>query len=259
MLKYAVPKLIGGTGNQLFILSACIQFAEKTGRYVVFNKRPHNPHSNSSLADIFPNIPVVDTLVNTDLQYEISGVSDYTYTEIQDLYPDAKYILISGYCQHPSYIPASIHDYIQLPATSMICADFFIHIRRTDYVDNYIYGELSKYWKKCINHIPTGSSVIILSDDLEWANKHIPAMATDNSKFIKWIMLNKQISEFEVLDIMSKCTRGCICANSTLSWWGFWLGSSRVRKVFMPVPWSKYNTDIDLGLYVKGVQRISID
>jgi hypothetical protein len=260
MLKYAVPKLIGGTGNQLFILGACIKFAEKSGRCVVFNKQPHNPHSNSSIADIFPSIPVVETLSDDDLKYEISGNGDYTFGgELQDMYPDARYVVISGYCQHPEYISDKICNLIQLPSITSLTdiPQWFIHIRRTDYVDNYIYGDLTKYWKKCIARIPNGDSVVILSDDLAWANAMCIGIG---NKLIKWIMLDKQISEFEVLSIMSNCLRGGICANSTLSWWGVWLSRlPHERDIFMPVPWSLYNTDINLGLYVKGVHKISTE
>ena len=90
----------------------------------------------------------------------------------------------------------------------------FIHVRRTDYVNNLGFVDLMKtsYYENAMNHFPA-SKFLVFSDDIEWC-KNQPIFDKcdfDNSK-----------TGIEALRKMTKCN-GAIIANSTLSWWGAWL------------------------------------
>ena len=78
--KYVVPKLMGGLGNQLHMISAAMDVALRTNRTLIFNYISHNTHSPEprSLCDLFPEVPV---------RSDIQVVNDYpgetfTYKDI---------------------------------------------------------------------------------------------------------------------------------------------------------------------------------
>ena len=87
---------------------------------------------------------------------------------------------------------------------------------------------------------------------MEWANIHIPILDPTRN----WVHIEKPLTALETLYVMSKCEKGAICANSTLSWWGAYLNKNRL--ITMPLPWSYIDKNEELGLYFQGVQPISI-
>ena len=135
--KYVVPKLMGGLGNQLHMISAAMDVALRTNRTLIFNYISHNPHSSEprSLCDLFPEVPI---------RPDIQAVNDYSGETFsyKDIVPyinhDNTCISISGYNQHPKYIPEGFckfidtipdrHPYVNMTDTA------FIHFRRKDYI-----------------------------------------------------------------------------------------------------------------------------
>jgi glycosyltransferase involved in cell wall biosynthesis len=55
---------------------------------------------------------------------------------------------------------------------------------------------------------------------------------------------------------MGKC-QGGICANSTFSWWGAWLGNRNNNHVFMPRPWFPHNRFNYSDIYWESVIQVS--
>ena len=90
----------------------------------------------------------------------------------------------------------------------------FIHVRRTDYVNNSGFVDLMKtsYYENAMNHFPA-SKFLVFSDDIKWC-KNQPIF--DKCEF------DNSETGIEALRKMTKCN-GAIIANSTLSWWGAWL------------------------------------
>lgn len=93
----------------------------------------------------------------------------------------------------------------------------FVHVRRTDYVNNNGYFDLmtTPYYEKAMNHFPA-SKFLVFSDDIEWCK---------NQKMFSKCEFDESDSGIEALRKMTKCNGGII-ANSTLSWWGAWLQKS---------------------------------
>lgn len=251
---YVYPKLIGGIGNQLFILASAMCYAEKTGRKLIFVEQSGNPHCNEDpcITTLFPDIPLMYD--KKDKGIEISG-GLFDYRELED--SSNEVVCISGYNQHPNYFPKDFTSWSKYLPQISLDLDFknscFLHVRRTDYVGLPHLGfDLTNYWKKALDLVDNDTYIIVFSDDMAWCLKEIPKL--DPSK--KWVFVFQKLTAMQTLNAMMKCEKGAICANSTFSWWGAWLNKNRL--ITMPVPWSSYDTSENLGLYFPGVTKISI-
>jgi hypothetical protein len=249
---HVYPKLIGGIGNQLFILGAAMKYAERTGRTLIFVEKEHkNPHcpADKSIIELFPNIPFVS---KREPCIELSnGIFEYVeHPEVSD-----EIVCISGYNQHYKLLPENFNEWKDhLPTVPFDGTNTcFLHVRRTDYIGiPHLETDLTLYWKRAIELLDKSIEILILSDDMEWASKNVPLI--DISR--KWKTYDRQLTALQTLYIMSRCEKGAICANSTLSWWGAWLNKSRF--IALPYPWSYTYVDEDLGLYFPEAQKIKI-
>lgn len=251
---YVYPKLIGGIGNQLFILASAMGYAEKTGRQLIFVEKSGNPHCNSDpcLSTLFPNIPFqVD---KKDKGIEIAG-GIFDYRELEN--SNAEIVCIAGYNQHPDYFPKDFTFWSKFLPDPNIVINYanscFLHVRRTDYVGlPHLELNLTNYWKKALELFDDSIEIVVFSDDIHWAIQELPKI---NPKK-KWVFICQKLTAMQTLNAMMKCQKGAICANSTFSWWGAWLNKNRI--ITMPVPWSYYDTSEDLGLYFSGITKITI-
>lgn len=260
--KHVIPKLIGGLGNQLFILAAAMDISIRCNMQLVFHENPRNPHSSEYriLCHLFPNIHVNK---NIKIEKEYSG-NDYTYKDISlDIQPEDMCIFISGYNQHPEYIPDQFCNFInnipkQIPYNNMENTAF-LHVRRGDYVNHIIYEINSDIYyttavKDLLIKCPS-IKLLILSDDTDWSNKYITELLKDIILRENIVYLNREYTATETLKIMANCLGGAICANSSFSWWGAFV--KKDRPIYMPYPWSSYNISPRLGLYFNNVLRVS--
>jgi len=259
---YIVPKLIGGLGNQLFILAATMDVSIRSNRIIAFHKKPGNFHcsNDKSLAEVFPSIPII-CFKNIDGEYAGAVLS---YKDIlADIDPTLETIFISGYDQHPKYIPAGFCEFIlnispQAPYINMIDTAF-IHVRRGDYVDHPCYPcNTDVYYPSAVRHLLKQNiniKLLIVSDDTKWSNKYITEILKDILPSENILYLNRDYMPTETLKIMSNCLGGAICANSSFSWWGAYVNKN--RPIYMPHPWSSYDTSVNLGLYFEEVTKIS--
>jgi len=260
--KVVVPKLLGGLGNQLFILAAAMDIALRSNRILIFNEIPGNPHSDEkrSLKDMFPDISVKKDI---QIDKEYSGL-DMSWKDIlQDIDTNYKTIFISGYNQHPKYIPDGFSNFInnipEQPPYSKMDNTAFLHVRRGDYVNHTIYEMNSDiYYKTAVKYLLMkcpSIKLLIVSDDTDWSNKYITNLLKDSIQRENIIYLNRKYTATETLKIMANCLGGAICANSSFSWWGAFVNKD--RPIYMPHPWSAYDISPTLGLYFDGVLRVS--
>jgi len=259
---YIVPKLIGGLGNQLFILAATMDVSIRSNRIIAFHTKPGNFHcsNDKSLAEVFPSIPII-CFKNIDGEY---AGADYSYKDIlAEIDPILNTIFISGYNQHPKYIPAGFCKFIdiipqQVPYINMNDTAF-IHVRRGDYVNHPCYlCNTDVYYRSAVRHLlkqNTNIKVLIVSDDTRWSNKYIIELLNNIIASKNILYLDRDYKPTETLKIMSNCLGGAICANSSFSWWGAYVNKN--RPIYMPHPWSSYDTSVNLGLYFEGVTKIS--
>jgi hypothetical protein len=116
-----------------------------------------------------------------------------------------------------------------------------LHIRRGNYVDvshvNEVHGTCSmNYYKSAVAIIAskvTNPKFYVFSDDIEWAKDNLVL----NFETI-FVDINDSKTDYEDLRLMSTCKHN-ITANSTFSWWGAWLNSSKNKIVVSPKIWFK--------------------
>jgi hypothetical protein len=111
-----------------------------------------------------------------------------------------------------------------------------VHIRRGDYTleaEGNVALPMS-YYSSAITQITESlpnPTFFVFSDDIDFARRNlradIPAVFVDH---------NDSLAAHEDLRLMSSC-RHHIIANSTLSWWGAWLGSYDDKIVIAPRNW----------------------
>jgi len=84
---------------------------------------------------------------------------------------------------------------------------------------------------KAVGLLPAVSKILVVSDDVSWV---------EGQEYFKdeKFEIYKSDNELETLAVMSACKAGAICANSTFSWWGAFLGAHSVRNpVIVPKNW----------------------
>ena len=83
--------------------------------------------------------------------------------------------------------------------------------------------------------------IYLLSDDIEWVKSQ--ELFNDRNFFEPF----ECEDELTSLTFMSMCKSGAICANSTFSWWGAFLGSYEKRSpIFVPEKWMLTTSEIKL-------------
>lgn len=118
-----------------------------------------------------------------------------------------------------------------------------LHIRRGDYITNsWANQEIGvcgpDYYKKAVEYIKSkveNPIFFVFSDDLEWVKNNI----NTDSNFVFVDTNNEQSGEKDLI-LMSECAHH-ICANSSFSWWGAWLGKNKNKIVIAPEKWFKGN------------------
>lgn len=131
--------------------------------------------------------------------------------------------------------PQSANALQQIRAAS---APVCLHVRRGDYVTNpgaaNFHGTCSvAYYEDALRsmHFDSEPTCFVFSDDLDWAreNLRLPYPAV-------WVDANGPDDAHQDLWLMAAC-RHFIIANSSLSWWGAWLGSAPGKQVVAPKQW----------------------
>jgi hypothetical protein len=229
--------LKGGLGNQLFQLAALETIANETNRKacIVEKDTPKTVHSHSNyFSSIFSKL----------LDYPILSKP---YSIVQELSPKkqdwnkllVENVCLDGYFQDWKYIQLNFIEKLTLPECPIINGAF-IHIRGGDYVNHWLHHiDLTTYYEKAIKYFPQDTHFYIFTNDIKYA-KSFTFLSTITYSFVRE-------DEVMTLTIMSKCSKGGICANSTFSWWGAFL--NRNRTIIIPRKWSHNSNIVQEGGY----------
>jgi len=243
-------KLQGGLGNQLFQLAFLLYISKISGNpYFIQNlESPSTIHSKEQyfesifkkFKDKLQLIDIKRTLVeNSELAFE-----DWK-TKVNS--EDTEFF---GYFQRHEYtdlikeelIASLSFDSSILEKYPNINRKFFIHVRGGDFrkiQDHNV--DLTQYYEKCLD-LCHGEEFVIFTNDIPYATRLLPGIQIIEE------------SEIDSLFLMSQC-KGCICANSTFSWWGAYLNPH--RPIYLPSIWINRRMDTS-GLYFKEVTKIEI-
>lgn len=259
-----IPLPQGGLGNQIFINIAgyVMSLHLKCPLYLFNNTNCNNSHSTKEYKDSI--FKYLGTHINSMFNYNLSDYSYHNLNIFQGFEPwdlesiKPGLILQSYYQYYPplekfefdirEILLKGLHDYkLQLLKKyneKDLEESAFLHIRRGDYLafsDRHFVQPI-QYYKHCLNIF--GKSVrkiYLLSDDIEWVKSQ--ELFNDRNFFEPF----ECEDELTSLTFMSLCKSGAICANSTFSWWGAFLGSYEKRSsIFVPEKWMLTTSEIKL-------------
>ena len=269
MEKGIVPIVCGGLGNQMFIISAgyIVHRLNNLPLYIFNNTLSNNNHNKEKLNyknSIFKNVGKHINIPYTDIQ-KLYDFKDYTYhSHTMNFGYDEwdpkivkKGILMSSYYQYypvlsefenelRSIFLSGISDNLEKIKNDLkTCEnDAFLHVRRGDYLNlsDIHYIQPISYYYNCVDKLLKENNnikrIFVLSDDVLWIK---------NEDFFKkeLFYIVEDLNEIDSLALMSLCKGGSICANSTFSWWGAFLGAYEYRNpIYVPKKWINLNKDI---------------
>jgi len=237
-----LPVRIGGLGNQLFIVVAAYIAAKVNGLPLYIQDMVCESHQTvkedyaDSLFSCFGRRVPCISLPYT--RYEPDGFSAWS-TAVPPGTAMASY-----FQYYPAILPyetevrelilrglSSFRDALRTVYTESY-AYAFLHVRRGDYlnIQHIHYVQSLEYFQQAVEKI-SARRILVFSDDIEWVESQD---FFRNDRFI----LCRGLNELETLSLMSLCTEGAICSNSTFSWWGAFLGAHGLRNpVIVPKKW----------------------
>ena len=272
--NYVLPVRKGGLGNQMFQVAAAIVYQEEKGKTVLIPKEFYNHHNEkhqeyaetvfshfSHRIDISFDQTAIDYFLSNQMftKHSISpGFDAWTPEDISGN------VLLHGYFQYYPTLEShekviqdiylyGLKPLVQTYAPSETLVG--IHIRRGDYLKHphaeWLPTQPPCYYEKALEYFDKDSTTfLIFSDDLEWCKTQDVFQQLPQKLYID------EPDECKCLSIMTMCHGGFICANSTFSWWGAFLGAYAQRKpVIVPLNWFK---DEIVCLFPKGWIILSV-
>ncbi len=256
-MGFVLPVRKGGLGNQMFQVAAAVVYAKETNRRIVLPDEFYNSHNAAKVEyaeTIFRefihrlNKPLDQTAIDVLLRTEFvqhpgePGFEDWTPSDLSGN------ILLHGYFQN--YPPIGRHEeairQVYLSGLGNYRASLHdsvsrvgIHIRRGDYLhppySDVLPVQPLTYYEQALQLFDTNAvEFYIFSDDLDWCKQQPLFQRLPKKIFVE------EPNEVKALASMSTCLGGMICANSSFSWWGAFLGAQKERnKVVVPSHWFK--------------------
>jgi hypothetical protein len=255
MDTFVLPVRKGGLGNQMFQVAAGLIYATETKRRVVLPNEFYNSHrtlqadySESIFREFIYRLdkaidqPAIDALVRSGFSL-YPGEPGFEVWRPLDLSGN---VILHGYFQ--SYPPIQPHEDTIRRAYLSCLGNYRIHlqesrkriglhVRRGDYLQpphtTVLPTQPLSYYEEALRHFSLPHyEVYIFSDDIPWCKEQALFQSLPQKVFVE------EPNEVKTLALMTTCHGGFICANSTFSWWGAFLGAYADRQpVFVPKHW----------------------
>ncbi len=248
-----VPSCIGGLGNQIFIAVAGYLVGQQTGADVLLPNATNNVHNqtNDYRDTILSKVGEKYNGTASEYRKEHPRTWIYTHADFEPWHPSMIHppVILEGYYQFVDPILEKETEIRSLllqglaPIRKTIANshpfDFsttgFLHVRRGDYLKHSTihYNLPLQYYVDAYRTLPNKPKTLLLfSDDPDWVETQPSLMKLPGAKSIR------NLNELETLALMSLCQGPAICANSTFSWWGAFLGPYSNRSaVMIPSKW----------------------
>lgn len=250
-----IPLLKGGLGNQLFILAASFAVSKNTGAhlYLLDNPSENNKHNHKSRdykETIFKHVGIhiphtIDSAVTHLQAYLFFDPPGFCPWSVELVPPGT---VMGSYFQfYPTLIPyidefcgllrKGLESFTDSLLPNHRASSAFLHIRRGDYLlhKDIHFIQPMEYYRNALRVLKGRqsalSSIYIVSDDIAWA-KEQPEFQDSLFTFFE------SDDELETFALMTLCDAGAICANSTYSWWGAYMGAYTAgAPVIVPERW----------------------
>ena len=260
-----VCQIMGGLGNQLFVLFNIIALSKQTGYQFRIIDKSKNDKRSTYWANFLK--PLESYLLKDTVSYEYTYIEpSFEYKPIADVLPyiDGKnqgknFVLIFGYFQSVKYFEKHkdyIIDLLKIPhlqaqvVKKVTQVDFkntivSLHFRIGDYADastapvlplmkiDY-YIKALWYVNRSLNN-PFQVLYFYERDDQKIVDGHISKLSSAFPQ-LKFIPIMKGLDDWEELLVMSCCHHNII-PNSTFGWWGAYLNSNPDKIVCYPSVW----------------------
>jgi len=249
--KTVCGHLLGGLGNQLFVLFATYNYALENNRTPVFFTSP-NWRKYYFDTPLYMEV----TRVNKILHGAVFNESSHKF-EIIPKFED--YLVhLKGYFQSYKYFEKRFSEIVKLLKFDEV-KEFFnpnedfdisLHFRIGDYKNLPDYHPIAsvEYYLKALEHFKEDSKVIYfyeVSDEKEVLEK----LEIIKNKFPKmsFFPVDPTLEDYGQMFLMSFCKNNII-ANSTFSWWGAYFNLNENKKVTYPSKWfGKDSSHLDIS------------
>lgn len=271
-MNSVVVRLVGGLGNQMFQYAAARALSARIGASLELDLSwfGADPERQYALAPFFiqagiysrqtenkgKNVWLPKLVSRFGCRINLIGLSNFSeesFSYDQRIEKINRPVFLKGYFQSEKYF-VSIQDNIkseftlrsepisaateilsQIAETDAIC----VHLRRGDYVNNptaaAYHGTCSlNYYREAIKLVSnnlTKPHCFVFSDDPVWVRENFRSDVP-----ITLVDIHRTDEAHEDLRLMVAC-KHFVIANSSLSWWGAWLGRDVNKLVVAPDKW----------------------
>lgn len=237
-----IVRFMGGFANQLFQYAFYCRLKEEYG-IQVFADLSHydlNQDHGGFKLDRFFDIQSI-----SEKPDKCIVVTEKNYTK--ESYKDNKIYLYIGFWQSAFYFPKdmsfleSMLRMIELKDTDTKLLERIrrensvsIHVRRGDYVDNAMHGNISTkaYFQNAVAYVQSqllDATYYVFSDDINWCKEELDF---DRAK-VCYVEGNESYVD---LLLMSNCKHNII-SNSSFSWWAKTLNKNETKIITVPPRW----------------------
>jgi hypothetical protein len=219
MLTYGNLNNYGRFGNQLFQIASTIGLAVKHGYEFQFPEWENQKYFKHKLPGL-----------NRSIQHDQDFEFGYHEHELKPNTNIRGYLQSEKYFQHCSNLIRHYFDLIDIETPEIPEDAVCIHVRRGDYDGDYLALLTREYYIKAVTQLAS-RPLYLFSDEPKKAKELIPFVC-------EVIEGNDFITDFAM---MTKF-KYHIIANSSFSWWAYWLAKDKIKCV-APLNWfgSKLN------------------
>lgn len=263
-----------GIGNHLFTIASAYGLARKHHKQlVVIDTAMYDPHSRSNHDWLYDKLVLTKNVPRGILEVDEKPNRCCSIDpNVVHLVQSTEHIRVKGYLQCEGYFKGYYDDICTLfePPDQIIknigtkyptfeTDSYFMHIRLGDYLSSHgkpaHFINLSHYYVKCLGRLHNqGAKIYVFSNECVDKCVHIyPILQTLKDRLV---FINEP-DQLTTLRLMTMCSLGGICANSSFSWWGAYLNKNPTKEVYMPSEWIN-NKHIHNDIYFPNVQVVSV-